>query len=82
MKIAFAGLCAAAAVAFATITIAPPAQAKPCETPDGSVTQACTDCLNHAGGQNGDPTPAVEKCGRPGTVSQPPQGQNPQGQNQ
>jgi hypothetical protein len=79
MKIAFGSLCTAAALVFAAITVASPAQGKPCETPDGSVTQACMDCINHAGGQNGDPQPGVEKCGYPGTVAKPPQ--NPQGQN-
>lgn len=78
MKNIFAVLCTAAAIALAPTMVSSPSPGKPCETPDGRVTQACMDCINHGGGPNGDPTPAIQKCGYPGTVANPPQ--NPQGQ--
>jgi len=81
MKIALAGLCTAA-IAFAAITVNSPAQAapgQPCATPDGSVTQACTDCLNAK--TNDGPATIADKCGYPGTVASSSVPQTPQGQN-
>jgi hypothetical protein len=60
---------------------APPPPLQPtsglaCETPDGSVTKACTDC-GHNSALNGDsPQTTVAKCGYPGTVA-PVSGQSP-----
>jgi hypothetical protein len=74
-----AGL-AAAALIVAPFTIAPPVQAVPFATPGGSVTTACTDCLDVEAKTKDSPEMIAAKYGYPCTVASPGQ-QTPQSQN-